>query len=135
MKCPGCGLERRNLETPCSVCGAVFKAPAAPVPAPAVEVVPTPIIQAVPVRIAHTPGRPVCLHCGGDMQKKLINPNGCVGGVLAVLFVVVGIGLLVAPPMGAKLGGVLLIGLVIASMTSGPKVLRCKSCGASAKME
>jgi hypothetical protein len=200
LKCPGCGLERRSVTAPCSVCGTVAEALPPPIPPP----LPTPAVEVVRARSARapdrcsklvvakfqikdlepdeepatekqigylkhlavdvderelrqlgkwqasdlieqvlertqgsalTPGRPVCLHCGGEMQKKLINADGCMSGGLSVLLMLIGVGLLAAAPMGGKVVGVLLIGLVIVAKSCGPTVLRCKACGASAKME
>lgn len=150
--CLGCGIERKDISTPCSVCGA---APSAAPPQPTIPVNAkacpfcSELIQATAKKCKHcgefldgqvrppagaTAIKPApkgmlnCQQCGGAMKKATVTSGQAAGCAMALICFFVGCGLLMVVPIGTVIG----ILLIICSLFMGgrrQKVWKCTKCG------
>ena len=128
-KCPGCGIERKDISTQCPICGhkpAIVNAPVAPAAIPTSA----PIPQQAPPIAKSRPGHPICQACGGEMKKKTVTSGQAAGCALGLITMFVGIVLCFLFPIGTIFG----VLLIIVSLFMGgkrQKVWRCVSCKAT----
>lgn len=135
-QCPGCGIQRKDITTPCSVCGykpesQTTQTQAQPDPPIISATSDAPKIQAPVAGIRNSkPGKPICQACGGDMKKTTVTSGRASGCAMALIVMLLGIVLLFLFPIGTFFG-IVLIFLSLFMGGKRQKVWKCVACSAT----